>query len=127
MFNRERRLYAVQFHPEVAHAQGGAEMLANFVFDICGCEKSWTISSLIEETIADIRHQVGDGRLVCGLSGGVDSAVAAALVYKAVGDQLTCIFVDHGLLRAGEAEQVVQTFRRDFRIPWSMWMPGTGS
>ncbi len=92
-------------------------MLANFVFDICGCEKSWTISSLIEETIADIRHQVGDGRLVCGLSGGVDSAVAAALVYKAVGDQLTCIFVDHGLLRAGEAEQVVQTFRRDFRIP----------
>ncbi|MGI6558418.1 MAG: glutamine-hydrolyzing GMP synthase [Limnochordia bacterium] len=117
MFNRERRLYAVQFHPEVAHAQGGAEMLANFVFDICGCEKSWTISSLIEETIADIRHQVGDGRLVCGLSGGVDSAVAAALVYKAVGDQLTCIFVDHGLLRAGEAEQVVQTFRRDFRIP----------
>ena len=117
MFDRERKLYAVQFHPEAAHTQGGAEMLANFVFDICGCQANWTISSFIEDKVADIRRQVGDGRLVCGLSGGVDSAAAAALVYKAVGDQLTCIFVDHGLLRAGEGEEVARTFRRDFHIP----------
>ncbi|MBE7517638.1 MAG: glutamine-hydrolyzing GMP synthase [Thermoflexaceae bacterium] len=111
-----RRYYGIQFHPEVAHTPRGKEILANFVFNICGCEGSWTPVDFIEETVANIRDQVGSGRVICGLSGGVDSAVAAALVHRAIGDQLTCIFVDNGLLRAGEAVEVVETFRRNMRI-----------
>jgi len=105
-----RRLAGVQFHPEVAHTRHGQEMLTRFLYDIAGLEPSWTSASIIDEQVAAIRAQVGDRRVICGLSGGVDSAVAAALVHRAVGDQLTCVFVDHGLLRAGEAEQVEKDY-----------------
>ncbi|MHB8512542.1 MAG: glutamine-hydrolyzing GMP synthase [Actinomycetota bacterium] len=113
--NPERGLYGVQFHPEVAHTPKGLELLKNFLYDICDARPSWTRHSIIEEAVADIRAQVGTERIICGLSGGVDSSVAAVLVNKAVGDQLTCVFVDHGLLRQGEAEQVEDTFRRHFK------------
>ncbi len=109
-------IYGVQFHPEVAHTQGGQEILKRFLYDVCGCLPAWTMTSVIEASVDAIRAQVGDERVICGLSGGVDSAVAAALVHKAVGDQLTCVFVDTGLLRAGEADQVEQTFRERFAI-----------
>jgi GMP synthase (glutamine-hydrolysing) len=104
-------LFGVQFHPEVAHTPRGDQIISNFLFRICGCEPDWTPVSFIEEAIANIRRQVGDERVICGLSGGVDSSVAAALVHRAVGDQLTCIFVDTGLLRKGERESVERTFR----------------
>jgi GMP synthase (glutamine-hydrolysing) len=107
-------LYGLQFHPEVAHTPRGGEILKRFLYEVCGASPSWTSHSIIESQVASIRAQVGEGRVICGLSGGVDSAVAAALVHEAVGDQLTCIFVDHGLLRAGEAEQVEDTFRSAF-------------
>ncbi|MDE0198591.1 MAG: glutamine-hydrolyzing GMP synthase [Caldilineaceae bacterium] len=108
-----RSLYGLQFHPEVVHTPNGFALLQNFVLRICGCTGDWTSGQFIEESVAGIRTQVGpDGRVICGLSGGVDSAVAATLVHRAVGERLTCIFVDHGLLRAGEAEQVVDTFER---------------
>ncbi|MGH8875289.1 MAG: glutamine-hydrolyzing GMP synthase, partial [Acidimicrobiia bacterium] len=116
MEDRERGLFGVQFHPEVAHTPRGLEILRRFLFDVCGARPTWTRHSIIEQAVASIRAQVGSGRVVCGLSGGVDSAVAAALVHEAVGDQLTCVFVDHGLNREGEAEQVVATFREHFRI-----------
>ena len=107
-----RRLYGIQFHPEVMHTPCGGDLLENFVKDICGCAGDWTPGSVIEESIERIRAQVGAaGHVICGLSGGVDSAVTAALVQRAVGDRLTCVFVDHGLLRRGEPEQVVETFR----------------
>jgi GMP synthase (glutamine-hydrolysing) len=109
-------LYGVQFHPEVAHTYGGQEILKAFLYDVCGCRPAWTMTSVIEASVAAIRAQVGDERVICGLSGGVDSAVAAALVHKAVGSQLTCVFVDTGLLRAGEAEQVEATFREQFNV-----------
>jgi GMP synthase (glutamine-hydrolysing) len=102
----DRRLAGVQFHPEVAHTEHGQTMLTRFLYDLAGIEPTWTSANIIEERVAAIRAQVGTAQVICGLSGGVDSAVAAALVHKAVGDQLTCVFVDHGLLRAGEAEQV---------------------
>ncbi|MGA5301345.1 glutamine-hydrolyzing GMP synthase [Nucisporomicrobium flavum] len=104
------RRAGVQFHPEVAHTQQGQEMLQRFLYDIAGIEPTWTPTNIIEDQVAAIREQVGDKQVICGLSGGVDSAVAAALVHKAIGDQLTCIFVDHGLLRAGEAEQVEKDY-----------------
>ena len=104
------RRAGVQFHPEVAHTQQGQEMLQRFLYDIAGLEPTWTSSNIIDDQVAAIREQVGDKQVICGLSGGVDSAVAAALVHKAIGDQLTCIFVDHGLLRAGEAEQVEKDY-----------------
>jgi GMP synthase (glutamine-hydrolysing) len=116
MEDRERALYGVQFHPEVAHTPRGTEIMKRFLYDVCGAIPSWTSHSIIESQVSSIRSQVGDGRVICALSGGVDSAVAAAIVAQAVGDQLTCIFVDHGLLRAGEAEQVEETFRSHFEV-----------
>ncbi|MEY2431570.1 MAG: hypothetical protein QOC92_1295 [Acidimicrobiaceae bacterium] len=107
-----RCVYAVQFHPEVVHTPHGQEMLKRFLYDACGCMPTWTMSSIIETSVDAIRAQVGNDRVICGLSGGVDSAVAAALVHKAVGSQLTCVFVDTGLMREGEGDQVVETFRR---------------
>jgi GMP synthase (glutamine-hydrolysing) len=107
-----RGIYGVQFHPEVQHTPLGHELLRNFAVEVCGCRPDWTPANFIAETVAAIRAQVGDGRVICGLSGGVDSAVAATLLHRAVGDRLTCIFVDHGLLRQHEAEQVVETFER---------------
>ncbi|HEX6132329.1 MAG TPA: glutamine-hydrolyzing GMP synthase [Longimicrobiales bacterium] len=104
--------FGVQFHPEVAHTPRGDEVLSNFVFRICGCEPTWTAGSFIDDAIARIREQVGDAHVICGLSGGVDSSVAAALVLRAIGEQLTCIFVDNGLLRKGERESVERAFRR---------------
>lgn len=115
MEDPERSLFGVQFHPEVSHTEGGQEVLKRFLYQACGALPTWTSHSIIEHAVDKIRDQVGTGRVICGLSGGVDSAVAAALVHQAVGDQLTCIFVDHGLLRAGEAEQVEETFRRHFQ------------
>jgi GMP synthase (glutamine-hydrolysing) len=112
----ERRFYGVQFHPEVAHTPRGGEILANFLFRICGCQPSWTMAGFVEEAVASIRRAVGNGRAVCGLSGGVDSSVAAALVHRAIGDRLTCIFVDNGLLRAGESAQVETLFRGAFKM-----------
>jgi GMP synthase (glutamine-hydrolysing) len=108
----DRKLYAVQFHPEVVHTPHGMEMLKHFLYDVCGCLPTWTMTSVIESSVEAIRAQVGGERVICGLSGGVDSAVAAALVHKAVGHQLTCVFVDTGLMRQGEGDQVVETFRR---------------
>jgi GMP synthase (glutamine-hydrolysing) len=110
-------LHAVQFHPEVAHTPRGGEILANFLFGVCGCEPDWTPEHFVESEVTRIRELVGPTtRVICGLSGGVDSSVAAALVHRAVGDRLTCIFVDHGLLRLNEREQVEQTFRRNLGI-----------
>ena len=108
----DRPLWGVQFHPEVAHTPRGDEILSNFAFRICGCEPDWTPGSFIDEALARVREQVSGERVICGLSGGVDSSVAAALVHRAVGDRLTCIFVDTGLLRKGERESVERTFRR---------------
>jgi GMP synthase (glutamine-hydrolysing) len=112
----DRAVYAVQFHPEVAHTVRGQELLKHFLYDVCGCLPRWTMTSIVEQGVENIRAQVGTEKVICGLSGGVDSAVAAALVHKAVGDQLTCVFVDTGLMRAGEAEQVEDTFRRQFQV-----------
>jgi GMP synthase (glutamine-hydrolysing) len=112
----DRGLYGVQFHPEVVHTQMGQELLKHFLYDACGCRPTWTMSSVIETQVEAIRAQVGDGRAICGLSGGVDSAVAAALVHKAIGHQLTCVFVDTGLMRKDEGDQVVETFKRNFGI-----------
>jgi GMP synthase (glutamine-hydrolysing) len=116
MANEARNYYGIQFHPEVVHTPRGKDILQNFVQKICGCEGTWTPGNFIEETVEAIRAQVGSDGVICGLSGGVDSAVAAALVHRAIGDQLTCIFVDNGLLRFGEVEEVVSTFRRNLSI-----------
>jgi GMP synthase (glutamine-hydrolysing) len=111
-----RHFYGLMFHPEVAHTPHGAQLLRNFTHNVCGCRGDWTMAGFREAQKAKIRAQVGAGRVVCGLSGGVDSSVAAALIHEAIGDQLTCIFVDHGVLRAGEAAQVVDVFRNRFNI-----------
>jgi len=113
----ERGLYGIQFHPEVVHTPYGQHVLTTFLEDICGCERTWSPASIIDEQVAAIRAQVGAGRVVCGLSGGVDSSVAALLVHRAIGDQLTCVFVDHGLMRKNEGEQVVAAFRDHFKVP----------
>ncbi len=110
--DHERGFYGIQFHPEVAHTPYGQDLLKNFLYDACDLLPKWTMTSIIDSGIEEVRDQVGDQKVACALSGGVDSAVAAALVHRAVGDQLTCVFVDHGLMRAGEAESVEETFRR---------------
>jgi GMP synthase (glutamine-hydrolysing) len=115
--DRQRRLYGIQFHPEVVHTPSGIEILRTFLTGVCGCELTWTPASIIERSVRDIQEQVGSASVICGLSGGVDSSVAALLTHRAVGDQLTCIFVDHGLMRRGEPEQVVTAFRDYFGIP----------
>ncbi len=112
----ERRIWGVQFHPEVVHTEGGQQVLRRFVCDLAGCRPTWTMASIIDEQVAAVRAQVGTDRVICALSGGVDSAVAAALVHKAIGKQLTCIYVDTGLMRKGESEQVVETFRRNLGL-----------
>lgn len=111
-----RHFYGIQFHPEVVHTPHGAQLLQNFTHSVCGCSGDWTMAAFRAEAIARIRAQVGNGKVICGLSGGVDSSVAAVLIHEAIGDQLTCIYVDHGLMRAGETEQVVSTFRDRFNI-----------
>jgi GMP synthase (glutamine-hydrolysing) len=110
MSHRDKKLHAVQFHPEVRHSVYGNELIKNFLFEICDCEATWSMETFAEDVIRDIRAQVGNRKVLCALSGGVDSSVVALLVYKAIGDQLTCMFVDHGLLRKGEAESVMETF-----------------
>jgi GMP synthase (glutamine-hydrolysing) len=112
----DRRLFGVQFHPEVGHTPRGQDILKAFLFEGAGCRPTWTMASIIGQSIDNIRAQVGSEKVICGLSGGVDSAVAAALVHKAIGDQLTCVYVDTGLMRAGESEQIEETFRRQFDI-----------
>jgi GMP synthase (glutamine-hydrolysing) len=115
--NPELGLYGVQFHPEVMHTEHGQEVLRKFLIDAAGCRPTWTMTNIVEEQVERIRAQVGSDRVLCALSGGVDSAVAALLVHKAVGDQLTCVFVDHGFMRKDEAKQVVETFDGHFRVP----------
>ncbi len=112
----ERRLYATQFHPEVRHSPFGQQMLSNFLFEVCGLERDWTMDSIIEDSVAAIREQVGDGRVILGLSGGVDSSVVAALCARAIGRQVTCVFVNHGLLRKGEPEEVEEVFAHQFDV-----------
>lgn len=112
-----RRFYSTMFHPEVVHTPDGGKLLRNFVVNICGCVPDWSMSAYRAEMQKKIRDQVGSGRVICGLSGGVDSAVAAVLIHEAIGDQLTCVFVDHGLLRMNEAEEVVRLFRDHYNIP----------
>jgi GMP synthase (glutamine-hydrolysing) len=113
----DRGIYGIQFHPEVVHTPYGQQVLTNFLADVCGCERSWSPASVIEEQIERIRAQVGDGHAICGLSGGVDSSVAALLVHRAIGDRLTCVFVDHGLMRKNEGAQVIAAFRDHFHVP----------
>ena len=116
MADEERGFYAVQFHPEVTHTLKGKEMIARFVHDICGCGRDWNMPDYVNEAIARVRAQVGSDEVILGLSGGVDSSVVAALLHKAIGDQLTCVFVDNGLLRLNEGEQVMQTFARNLGV-----------
>jgi len=116
MSDERRKWYGVQFHPEVRHSIYGNDVLKRFVFDVCGCHGDWTMENFIDEQVRRIREQVGGKKVLCALSGGVDSSVAAVLVHRAIGDQLTCIFVDHGLLRKGEAESVMKTFREQFQM-----------
>ena len=113
----DRRFYGLQFHPEVVHTPQGAKLIANFVHRVCGCSDSWTMAAFRETKIREIREQVGGGRVICGLSGGVDSSVVAVLLHEAIGDQLTCVFVDTGLMRLGEPEEVVSLFRDHYNIP----------
>jgi GMP synthase (glutamine-hydrolysing) len=115
--DRARGLYGLQFHPEVSHTPWGTEVLRNFLYQVCGCSGSWSMTSFVEQAVGEIRAQIGDARAICALSGGVDSAAAAGLALQAIGDRLTCIFVDHGLLRRGEVEQVVAVFRDHFGAP----------
>jgi GMP synthase (glutamine-hydrolysing) len=112
----KRNFYGLQFHPEVVHTQSGKKMLANFLFNICRCKKSWSMKSFVNHAIEEIRQQVGAEKVILGLSGGVDSSVAAVLLYRAIGKQLTCVFVDNGVLREGEAEHVIKMFKKHLQI-----------
>lgn len=114
--NVKRHFYGLQFHPEVVHTQAGKKMLANFLFEICHCKKSWSMKSFVNHAVDEIRQQVGSEKVILGLSGGVDSSVAAVLLHKAIGKQLTCVFVDNGVLRAGEAERVIGMFKKHLHI-----------
>lgn len=116
MYNKEKNFYGVQYHPEVRHTPEGQVMLENFLYKVCGCQGNWTMESFIETQVAEIRKRVGDKKVLCALSGGVDSSVAAVLVHKAVGNQLTCIYVDHGFMRKDESEQVKKTFAEQFHL-----------
>ncbi|MDG4658349.1 glutamine-hydrolyzing GMP synthase [Ectobacillus antri] len=116
MSDESRKFYGVQFHPEVRHSEYGNDLLKNFVFNVCGCTEGWNMENFIEVEVEKIRQTVGDKKVLCALSGGVDSSVVAVLIHKAIGDQLTCIFVDHGLLRKGEAESVMKTFSEGFHM-----------
>jgi len=109
-------IFGLQFHPEVVHTPEGKKILKNFLYKICGCRGNWTIGNFIEESIARIKLAVGSGKVVCGLSGGVDSSVAATLIHRAIGDQLTCIFVDHGLMRKNEVEETYETFKKNLGV-----------
>src|SRR6201999_271285 len=113
----EKGIYGIQFHPEVVHTPFGQDILKTFLGDICECDMTWSAASIVEEQIRRIREQVGTEKVICGLSGGVDSSVAALLVHRAIGDQLTCVFVDHGMMRKNEGEEVISAFRDRFRIP----------
>jgi GMP synthase (glutamine-hydrolysing) len=114
--NVKKHLYGLQFHPEVVHTKAGKKMLANFLFDICHCKKSWSMKSFVTHAINEIRQQVGDGKVILGLSGGVDSSVAAVLLHRAIGKKLTCVFVDNGVLRQGEADRVIEMFKKNLQI-----------
>ncbi len=116
MENPGKKIFGIQFHPEVTHTQNGTALLRRFIFDICGCHGSWTMGSFIERSIARIREQVGDGRAICAISGGVDSTVAATLVSKAIGDRLTGVFVNNGLLRKNEFEKVLSILRNNLHL-----------
>ena len=116
MENSEKRIYGLQFHPEVNHTKDGTKIIKNFLYNVCGCTGTWKMSSFAEETVKSIKEKVGDGKVLCALSGGVDSSVVAALVNKAIGKNLTCIFVDHGLLRKNEAEEVEEVFTKNFDV-----------
>ncbi len=116
MQNTNKNFYGIQFHPEVNHSENGIKVIENFVYNICGCQGDWKMDSFAQETIQNIKQKVGDGKVLCALSGGVDSSVAAALINKAIGKNLTCIFVDHGLLRKKEAEEVEEIFTKDFDV-----------
>lgn len=120
MADRERRVFGVQFHPEVAHTPSGTRILRNFLFRVCRCEPSWTMSSFVRRTVKSLRETVGDDRVICGLSGGVDSSVTAVMLYKAIGEQLSCIFVDNGLLRRREAEEVVDLFKGHYGMDFHL-------
>jgi GMP synthase (glutamine-hydrolysing) len=115
--SEERGIYGIQFHPEVVHTPFGQDILKRFLDEVCGCDMAWSPASIVEDQIARIRDQVGDAKVICGLSGGVDSSVAALLVHRAIGNQLTCVFVDHGLMRKNEGEQVISAFRDSFKVP----------
>ncbi|TWU52719.1 GMP synthase [glutamine-hydrolyzing] [Candidatus Brocadiaceae bacterium B188] len=114
--HKRKNFYAVQFHPEVSHTPQGNQIIRNFLYEICGCAGDWKMHSYIEKSVSEIRKQVGEGRVICGLSGGVDSAVTAALIHRAIGNRLSCIFVDNGLLRNYEADEVIKTFKENFTI-----------
>ncbi len=114
--NRKRKFYGMQFHPEVAHTKGGVEIIKNFLFGVCGCAGDWNMSDYVEKSVESIRKTVGDRRVILGLSGGVDSSVAAALIHRAIGDQLTCVFVDNGLLRKNERQSVENLFKNNFKM-----------